>query len=184
MDNSLVKFLGMVCARSGSKRLINKNSLPFRGRTLADNAIYTLLTAGIKDVYLSTDKPELFKFKNVIKRPDNLSDDETPLQDAVLWTYKFVSMLDEYHWTVLLMPTAPMITHLDIRKAMRMAENGKFNIIRSYSDDGSENGLYLINNKIWDENWKYDVYTGAIFCNGKEIHTEEEYNDAINGSQS
>lgn len=175
-----MKFLGLVCARTKSKRLPGKNMLKYEGMTLADHATYTLLKAGIEDVYLSTDDPSKFRYKQAIKRPDYLSDDETPLQDAVHWTIKFLGLIDEYDWTVLLMPNAPLITHLDVQSALRMAENGKFNIIRSYSPLGDENGLYLINNKIWDQNWRYDVYTGAIWCSGHEIHTKKDYEDIIN----
>jgi CMP-N-acetylneuraminic acid synthetase len=174
-----MKTLGLVCARSGSKRLPLKNALRIGKRTMADLAVWKLLKAGVSRTFLCTDKPELFEYTRIIKRPEELSGDDVPLQDVVRWCYKLLALEEDYDCIALLMPNAPYIEIDDIKKGLDMAATFKYSIIRSYNEFGDENGLYFIMpKKVFGSKWDYDVYTGALFTKGIEIHTLEEFKEA------
>jgi 2-oxoglutarate dehydrogenase complex dehydrogenase (E1) component-like enzyme len=55
-----------------------------------------------------------------------------------------------------------------------MIENKKYNVIRSYNRMGEENGLIVVRARYLEDHF-IDVYCGAIFCEGSEIHDLEDY---------
>jgi hypothetical protein len=165
------EIVGLVCARAGSKRLPNKNSLEILGEPLYYRACKTLAEE-IEQVYLLTDIQDSI-WPDTVQRPEELNGDSVPLQDVAKW---FLSE-KEYKQCALLMPTNPMIDSDHVREALSLVEGG-CKIVRSYGVDGEENGLYVfdvdyfLNNK-----YQYDVYTGAISAPGIEIHTQKDYEE-------
>ena len=78
----IMRIIGSVIARIGSKRLAYKNLLPYKGVPLVRHALIKLLQASLFDeVVLSTDSELIARtctdLKNVsiIKRPDQLASD-------------------------------------------------------------------------------------------------------------
>ena len=136
--------LGIVCSRSGSKRLEGKNQLPINGRPLALKA-FDVLSTCIKNVVHLTDIEEFLKEKDSISRPEHLNRDDTPLPDVVLWYLRKISGEKDYNTVILLMPTNPWITPHDVEKAISIYVHGKFRMLRSYSPlTYAENGLYIM----------------------------------------
>ncbi len=174
--------IGIVCARTGSKRLKKKNFLIYNGLTLADHAANTLSNSkhiDKEEVYISTDSPERVSWNKVIHGPDWLYCDNTPLQEAATWVYKHVD--NKKFIIVILMPTAPFINPSHIDNAIELLLKSNMNIVRSYNLNGEENGLYVIKREYLLDNYSnytYDVYTGAIIIPGNEIHTIKDYVDA------
>ena len=77
-----MKILALIPARSGSKRLLNKNILSFAGKPLIAWSIDAALKCGLfADVVVSTDSPEIaaiakqYHAQVPFLRPSNLSDD-------------------------------------------------------------------------------------------------------------
>lgn len=169
-------FVGLVCARAGSKRLGGKNILRIGNTNLTNFALHKLRLADIEDVFLLTDI-EQFEGQHVIHRPECLNDDDIPVQEVVLWFTKKYNENFKWTYTVLLFPTNPLIEVDHIRDAMRMMLTDKYKIIRSYTSDGDENGLYVFKNSYMRYNhYRYDVHTGAIAVPGIEIHSVYDYN--------
>ena len=78
----VMRIIGSVIARIGSKRLAYKNLLPYKGVPLVRHALIKLLDASLFDeIVLSTDSELIARtctdLKNVsiLKRPDQLASD-------------------------------------------------------------------------------------------------------------
>jgi hypothetical protein len=169
MQNS--KIVGLVCARAGSKRLPNKNSLEILGEPLYYRACKTL-SEEIRWVYLLTNIQDTIWY-NTVQRPEELNGDDVPLQDVVKWFLNGT----EYEQCVVLMPTNPMITSGDIREAIHLLDKGR-KVVRSYDVNGNENGLYALDvDYFLNNNYSYDVDTGAMQAYGTEIHYQHEYDN-------
>lgn len=121
-DNCPVhKVIAIIPARSGSKRLKNKNILDFNKKPLLAWTIEAAKEAKVVDeVFVSTD---CFKIKKVAEdygalvpfmRSSDLSSDTASTDDAIL---SFINQLDlcEYDIIVILQPTSPLrnSTHID-----------------------------------------------------------------------
>lgn len=80
-----MKIVGSVIARLGSKRLIYKNILPYKGEPLVVRALYKLLNSNLfNKVVLSTDSELIARTCkhvegiSILKRPESLSTDDVP----------------------------------------------------------------------------------------------------------
>ena len=124
------RALGIVTARSGSKGILDKNITPLAGRPLV---VWTLQAASeaalLGRLVLSTDSEKIASVAaeasgvEIIKRPSDLAQDDTPHVDVLL------HILDELDgegsatpsYIVLLQPTSPLRTGADIDAAIRLA---------------------------------------------------------------
>ena len=84
-----MKFIIVIPARGGSKRLPRKNILPLAGKPLIAHSVeYALRDFAPEDIYVSTDAPEIMQAVEpygvrVIERPGALSGDFTPTADVL-----------------------------------------------------------------------------------------------------
>jgi CMP-N,N'-diacetyllegionaminic acid synthase len=115
--------LAIIPARSGSKRLPNKNMLEFCGHPLLYWTIKAALESKCIDrVILSTDSIEIMEFgvKNGIERsklrPDFLAEDSTATHDVVMNTLGHLADSEGYRPSsiTLLQPTSPLRNSSDI----------------------------------------------------------------------
>jgi CMP-N-acetylneuraminic acid synthetase len=123
-----MRKIAVILARSGSKRLENKNRLIIDGRMLFE---YTLDAAIESEVFshiiISTDDGKIaYKCKEkyfgevwTIKRPKYLANETAPSEECVLHAVSGFSPCD---WVMLLQPTSPLRTAEDIRIVDRMRE--------------------------------------------------------------
>lgn len=168
--------LGIIPARKGSKRLKDKNIKEWvNSKTLVDNAYETMIASdNIENVVVSTDY-ELHNLP-ILKRPEHLTGDDIPIQDVIRDVITSLRFDIKYDSVVVMFPTNPLLTTRDIDAAINMLNDCE--VVRSYDISGRENGIYAIRmSKLYKKNLGYDVYTGAMVCNGKEIHTEEDFNE-------
>lgn len=119
------KILAIIPARGGSKRLPNKNILPLAGKPLIQWTIEAALSSKyIDDVIVSTDCSEIAKIssesgaKVPYKRPDSLSDDNATTNDVILHALKNINI--KYDVVVLLQPTSPLRSALDVNNAIEL----------------------------------------------------------------
>jgi len=121
------KLLGFIPARSGSRRLVNKNSLEFGGSTLIELSVANACSAlSLSHVGFSTDSPDYLQLarraglKETYLRPDVLAGDEADVGDCVFhyleWAEK--NGLPLFSHVVLLQPTSPFRTTEDIESAI------------------------------------------------------------------
>lgn len=126
------KWVALIPVRGGSKGLPGKNTRPLAGKPLYQHSIDQALRAGASHCYVSTDIPEILETDHganvsVVKRPDNLALDGTPM-DAVLQGF----LTDEFHddaVLVLLQATSPLRTVEDIHKAIETYQQNAFDLV-------------------------------------------------------
>ena len=115
--------LAIIPARSGSKRLPNKNMLEFCGHPLLYWTIKTALESKCIDrVVLSTDSIEIMEFgvKNGIERsklrPDFLAEDSTSTHAVIMNTLACLADSESYRPSTitLLQPTSPLRNSTDV----------------------------------------------------------------------
>ena len=117
------RILGLVTARSGSKRLKNKNKLRINGRSLVERAIDGALSSKYVDrVVVSTDDEEIaLKAKSrgadvPFYRPVELGGNRASSVSVVLHALEELERENEtFEYIILLQPTSPLrtVTHID-----------------------------------------------------------------------
>ena len=120
--------LALIPARSGSKRLPQKNKLLLGGLPLIEWSIRAAkASTRIDDVIVSTDDPEIAEIavkagaRVPFMRPAHLATDEATSVDVVL--HALAASETAYHGFVLLQPTSPFRTGKDIDGVLTMAED-------------------------------------------------------------
>jgi N-acylneuraminate cytidylyltransferase len=116
------RILGLIPARGGSIALPRKNVLPLGGKPLIAWTINAALASKYLDrVVLSSDDPEIMDVAQAwgcevpFRRPAKLSAAETPTIEVVLHA---LHQLPGFDYVVLLQPTSPLRTALDIDGAL------------------------------------------------------------------
>jgi len=119
------KFLAIIPARGGSKRLPRKNVLDLGGKPL----ITWSIEAGLKSIYIdkvlvSSDDEEILAISekfgaNAVKRPDVLASDTSTTFDAIQHA---IDNTEEYEYVILLQPTSPLRNASHIDEAIRLME--------------------------------------------------------------
>jgi CMP-N,N'-diacetyllegionaminic acid synthase len=142
MTPSGKKVLAVVPARAGSRSIPNKNLLPVNGLSLVGHAILLSLDLPwIDDVVLSTDSEIIaaegrrFGASVPFIRPAELATDTANSKDV--WRHAF-NMMEQitgkhYEISILLEPTSPMRTGLDIIECISRLENSNFGCIVTLS---------------------------------------------------
>lgn len=121
------KVLGIIPARGGSKRMPKKNIIKLKGQPLIS---YTI-NAGLKSkkidrLVVSTDDREIARVSKdygaeVIMRPENLAKNETPTLPVIRHVIKELEKSNYFpDMVMILQPTSPMRTSVDIDKAIGM----------------------------------------------------------------
>ncbi|MEO1263472.1 MAG: acylneuraminate cytidylyltransferase family protein [Bacteroidota bacterium] len=130
MKNNQINILGIIPARGGSKRIPNKNKKKLAGKELVRYAIEASTRATeITDLVLSSDDQEILNigkdYKNLIclDRPDEISGDDAPAITYVL--HALAELPKDYDYVVIIQPTSPFTTGLDIDKTIQLLRNSE-----------------------------------------------------------
>jgi len=119
------KFLAIIPARGGSKRLPRKNVLDLEGKPLITWSIKAGLESEYIDkVVVSSDDEEILSISakfgaEVVKRPDTLASDTSTTFDAIKHT---LDNVEGYEYVVLLQPTSPLRSAKQIDEAIELLE--------------------------------------------------------------
>lgn len=172
-----MKIVGIIPARKGSKRLLNKNLLTVPdGRSFVKKAIDTLeASKKINSVWVATDyDADRIGYHNIIRRPDFLNGDAASVVDVVEFSLK---LFHDVTHCVVLFPTNPLISTLQVDMAIENLLERNNSILRSYDYLQRENGLYIfdIERVKANKHRLYDTHTGMVTLPGIEIHTQKEY---------
>ncbi len=132
--NKRKRFLAIIPARGGSKRLPRKNVLDLNGKPLI---AYTI-EAGLKSKYVdkvivsSDDKEILLISKQLgadtLSRADGLADDTATTFDTIKHT---IENVENYDYVVLLQATSPLRNSMHLDEAIELLENKNANAIVS-----------------------------------------------------
>ena len=140
------KYLAIIPARKGSKRIKNKNLVKIKDKTLVDITINTALNCKkISKVCLNTDIKNPTKIKNdklfILKRPKNLGSDTSSTEKTIKHTINFflATKNQKFENIVLLQPTSPFRSKLDIENAINKFEKDKSDSLFS----GTEHKLFI-----------------------------------------
>jgi pseudaminic acid cytidylyltransferase len=150
--------IAIIPARSGSKRIKNKNIIKFNGTPLIVHTIKNLLKAKLFDmIVVSTDSIKIQKIsvkagaKILFKRPKNLSDDFTATSDVINHSIMFLKKMRlNPKFVCCVYPTSIMLNSRDLLKSFAEIEKKKLDFVFSVTDYGHppQRGFYLKNNKI------------------------------------
>lgn len=131
--------LALIPARAGSKRLPNKNILPFDGRPMLAWTVNAALKAEcFERVYVSSDSAEILAIAEEngasgLKRPDFLSDDKAGLIDVLK---QFLEIFPNCSEVCLLLPNCPLRCAEDIVGALKLFERNTASGVLSVVDYG------------------------------------------------
>ncbi|MCK5110895.1 MAG: acylneuraminate cytidylyltransferase family protein [Arcobacteraceae bacterium] len=175
------KFLAIIPARGGSKRLPNKNILNLNGKPLISYSIEAGLKSNyINKVLVSSNSDEILdiskQFKSqTIKRPEHLATDTTTVFDTIKHV---IENNEHFEYIVLLQPTSPLRTSKHIDEAIELLEEKDADAIISVCEtehsplwantlpqDGSFKGFMRdeILNKRSQDLEKYYRINGAVY---------------------
>ena len=142
----VMRILGLIPARAGSKGIPGKNLKPVAGRPLI---WYTLKAARESCVLdrciLSTDCPRTrelgirFGVECPFLRPHELATDRSTQVQVAIHALEWLQEHDGYRPThlMLLQPTSPIRTSLDIRNAVGLLEEANAEAVVSVAEQGS-----------------------------------------------
>ena len=119
------KFICLIPARRGSKRLKNKNSKIFNGKPLIYWTIKCAENAGIKEIFVFSDCEKVRNLSkkygaNVsIKRPRSVSNSNTKMLETLKYFNETIRFKVNFDAVIILQPTSPLRKVEDLKKAMK-----------------------------------------------------------------
>ena len=122
------KYLGVILARGGSKRVPRKNLRNLNGKPLVVHTILSALKCHYLDeVIVSSDDRKILEISKkygakIIKRPKSLAKDKTKSSDALKHVLEKTLNFD---FVVLLQPTSPLRNEKHIFEAINLLEKKK-----------------------------------------------------------
>ena len=134
-----MKTLAIIPARGGSKGIPKKNLIPIGKKPLIQWTIEAALKSNFIDkIIVSSDDDEILEFASgfqeiiTLKRPKNLSEDNTPTEPVILHALEELRVdANEYTHCILLQPTSPLRTYKHIDTAIELIYKLKNNSLIS-----------------------------------------------------
>ena len=150
--------IAIIPARSGSKRIKNKNIIKFRGKPLISYTIKNLIKANLFDlIIVSTDSKKIQNIsiksgaKILFTRPKYLSDDFTDTSDVINHSIRFLKDKGfQMKYVCCVYPTSIMLNEKDITQSFNKLKLNNLDYVFSVTDYGHppQRGFYLKKNKI------------------------------------
>lgn len=155
------KLICIIPARSGSKRIKNKNIVNFNGKPLISYSIQTAKKSKLFErIIVSTDSLKIKKIalkygaEVPYLRSKKLSDDYTGTNDVLKDAVKKLK-LQNFDYIFCIYPTAPLINSRDLKMAFKKIQNKKFSyIIATNTFNSNPLRSFKIHNDIISFNWK------------------------------
>lgn len=117
-----MRTVAIIPARSGSKRIPNKNIKPFHGLPIIAYSIQTAKESGLfDDIYVSTDSGDImsaarFHGAHTLKRPRELADDATGTQAVMQY---HLQRMPDVDIACCIYPTAPLMSAADLQRGLK-----------------------------------------------------------------
>ena len=132
--------VAIILARGGSKGLPNKNILNFCGKPLIAWTIENCVNGGANSVWVSSDSEKILDISEKygaekIRRPEDISGDFTSSESGWIHAIKFIesSRGDKIDWVLAPQVTSPLRESKDIKTAISIAAEGKYDSLFSSS---------------------------------------------------
>lgn len=172
-----MKIVGIIIAKQNSNRFPNKNIYNYKNKPLFWHNVECLFNSSYDmDVYVATDSEYIKEYSEqrnvkVIWRGKNINKDEQPIFDVLKYAYH--SLEDEYDVIVNILSNSVNNNPEYIDNAINLLIDKKLKEVRSYDENGVENGILVID-KDTIQKYQLSTYVGAITTKSKEIHYEHE----------
>lgn len=176
------KFIAIIPARGGSKRIKNKNIILFKKKPL----IFWTIDVAIKSkifnkIFISTDskkiKQKLKRYKNKISflnRPKKLSGNKTKTKTLIKFLINKNKLNKRYSDFMLLQPTSPLRTKKNIIDMWKFYLKNNLDNLISVSSKKNNHKIYNKKNNIYSKSKK--VNKKEIYLNGSiYIYKIDEY---------
>lgn len=132
----------IIPARSGSKRIRNKNLIKIKRKYLIEYTFSLIKNLKLeKQTYVTTDSNKIInlskKYKiKFIKRPKKISNSKSKIENALIHLVNKEKLIRIYKWILLLQPTSPLRAKDTIENLFKILEKNKNNIdsIISFSE--------------------------------------------------
>jgi CMP-N,N'-diacetyllegionaminic acid synthase len=172
-----MKTVALILARGGSKGIPSKNLQPINGLSLLEWSVNATKYANIDEVWVSTDSSHIKSHAKtlgakVIDRPDSISHDRSPSEDALL---HFAENVD-FDTLVFVQPTSPLLKPVHINEGLEKMKryDSVFSVYREHWLPRWSLGVEPINfsnNQRPRRQDKTDVYVenGAFYITTKEL---------------
>lgn len=170
------KFLAIIPARAGSKRIPNKNTRFFNGRPLIYYSVKQALNSGLFDrVIVDTDSPEIVQLAKKygaeapFLRPQELASDNAKIGDAIAHLLQRLRGEQNYIPDVIaiLQTTSPLREQADIEACYKLMSDPSVTSVATVCETSpwffnfsSKNGLVLINKKAASSTNTQDIQRG------------------------
>lgn len=136
------KVIAIIPARGGSKRLPKKNIKKLNGKPLINWTIESALESSYIDkIVVSTDDSRIEEISQsvkkgvVVKRPKELASDVASTYDVVKYVLENQVSSVEYDYVIILQPTSPLRTTIDIDAAIKKIEENQADAIISMCEN-------------------------------------------------
>ena len=148
---SKTKILGLIPARGGSKGILKKNLYPFNNKPLIEWTIESARNSNILDeIIVSTDDDSIANFSKRLGvnvpflRDKKLAEDNSLIIDTVL---DLIEKFNHYSHVLLLQPTSPLRTHVDIKNIINIRKEYNAESVVSVSESKENPALFFNINK-------------------------------------
>ena len=176
------KICAVIPARTGSKGLPGKNYKMLAGKPLIEYSIDAALNSSkIDKVIVSTNSLEVIDIANnrnidVIKRPEELCKDDTPMLPVLKHVLKCIDPSEcEFSHILLLQPTCPFRTSEHIDEALELIKNTQQTIVSVYKvDDAHPGRMYEIKNNLMTP-----IFPDLVSINRQDLPDVYHRNGAI-----
>jgi CMP-N-acetylneuraminic acid synthetase len=178
--NSLLKNIAIIIpARTGSKRLKNKNIFNFNSKPMIYWSIKAAQNCSFKNsVYVSSENKKILKIAKkygvkTILRPDKLSRDKTFKMDVIKHAVKFIEKKSSKNLSLIisLQANSPDVTPEDIDRSVEHLIKYKRQEVISVDKNINSNAAIrtMKRNAVFQKS--LSTYLGCILTNTSDIHT-------------
>ena len=131
------KYICIILARKGSKRIKNKNLVKINGKPLIEytlNAIKNIMS--LDNIYVSTNDENIIKITkkfniNFIRRPQNLCEDKSSSEDGIIHAINLIKKEKKINHVIFLQITSPLRDNIDIINCVKKYKKKKLDSIFS-----------------------------------------------------
>ena len=132
------KFICLIPARSGSKRVPNKNIKSFAGTSLLEHAVKRAIKSSIfSSVVCCTDSESYAEIASQAGaevpaiRPSQISSSVSPDFEWVNWATNEVKHFEDFDYFAILRPTSPFLSATSIRRACIALRDSNYESLRA-----------------------------------------------------
>ena len=179
------KVICVIPARGGSKRLPRKNLYDILGKPCIQYAIEACKQSKyLKDnIYVSSEDEEILNFAlsqgvNIIKRPENLAQDNVWTQDVLAHAVEVLKDKN-FKYVVRVQANSPQVTHKKINECIdKLITNNLWEVF-TVDENGIEDAAIHVLKRDCVYQKALSVYKGVVSTNYIDIHTIDDVEAVI-----